>query len=287
MKCESNFLACGLIMFVSIFVSSPAQGQGATMADGEYSKNVGRKLSIGLGFGYERFDTNFKFTNKSSGRSVYVDAESTLGLPDAQSVPMLYGYWRPSEKHWIGFSFFKIDREATLFAVDENLGDLTLTGKATLSDKTRFYYVSYNYTAYQDSRSFVLLSLGLYGLDLRYRLDATGNISYQGVPVASGQYSREVSQFAPLPLIGIDAWFAFTPKWAIGTKVSFVGGQYEDISAAIVETRVRAKYSFNQNLGQYFGINYFQGEIDINEDNQRTEISYGFNGVIAGLDVGF
>jgi hypothetical protein len=287
MKYESNFLACGLIMFVSIFVSSPAHGQSATMTDGKYSMNVGRKLSVGLGFGYERFDTNFKFTDKSSGRSVYVDAEGTLGLPDTQSVPMIYGYWRASEKHGIGFSFFKIDREATLFAVDENLGDLTLTGKATLSDKTRFYYVSYNYTAYQDARSYVFLSLGLYGLDLKYRLDATGNISFQGVPVASGEFSREVRQFAPLPLIGIDAWFAFTPKWAIGTKVSLVGGRYEDISAAVVETRVRAKYAFNQHLGLYFGINYFQGEIDINEDNQRTEISYGFDGVIVGLDVGF
>jgi hypothetical protein len=287
MKYESNFLACGLIIFVSIFVSSPAHGQSATMTDGKYSMNVGRKLSVGVGFGYVRFDTNFKFTDKSSGRSVYVDAEGTLGLPEAQSVPMIYGYWRASEKHGIGFSFFKIDREATLFAVDENLGDLTLTGKATLSDKTRFYYVSYNYTAYQDARSYVFLSLGLYGIDLKYRLDATGNISFQGAPVASGEYSREVRQFAPLPLIGIDAWFALTPKWAIGTKVSLVAGRYEDVSAAILETRVRAKYAFNQNLGLYFGINYFQGEVDINEDNRRTEISYGFDGVIVGLDVGF
>jgi hypothetical protein len=287
MKYESNVLSCGLIMFASFFVSSLAHGQSTTAANGEYYKNVSRRLSVGVGIGYERFDTNFKFTDKSSGRSVYVDAEGTLGLPDAQTVPMLYGYWRASEKHGIGFRFFQINREATLFAVDENLGDLTLTGKATFSDKARFYYVSYNYTAYQDTRSYVFLSLGLYGLDLKYRLDATGNISFRGVPIASGTYSQEVRQFAPLPLIGIDAWFALTPKWALGTRVSLIGGKYEDISAFVVETSVRGKYAFNRNLGLYFGINYFQGEVDINEDNQRAEISYGFDGVIAGLDVGF
>ena len=287
MKYKSHLLASGLILLGSIYVSSPALGQSTPVTDGEYMKNVSRELSIGVAIGYERFDSNFKFTEKSSGISAFIDAEGTLGLPEFQAVPIIYGYWRPSVKHGFGFSSFRINREATLLAFNENLGDLTVTGKVTLTDKSRFYYLSYNYTIHNDDRSFVFLSLGSYGLHLRYQLDARGAISAGGTPIVSGQYTDKVSVFAPLPMIGIDSWFALTPNWAIGAKVSLVGGEYKNVSAAVVDSRIQTKYAFNKNVGLSFGINYFQGKIDIDEDDFVTVVNYGFNGVSLGLDVGF
>jgi hypothetical protein len=284
---KSHLLASSLILLGSIFAASPALGQSTPVTDGEYIKNVSRKLSIGLAVGYERFDTSFKFTEKSSGISAFIDGEGTLGLPEIQTVPIIYGYWRPSIKHGLGFSSFRINRVATLLAFNENLGDLTLTGRVTLTDKSRFYYLSYNYTLYNDDRSFVFLSFGAYGLHLRYQLDASGAISVGGAPIASGEFSSKVSVFAPLPMIGIDSWFALTPRWAIGAKVSVVGGEYADVSAAVVDSRIQAKYAFNKNVGLSFGINYFQGEIKIDKDDFRTIVHYGFDGVHAGLDVGF
>jgi hypothetical protein len=35
------------------------------------------------------------------------------------------------------------------------------------------------------------------------------------------------------------------------------------------------------------GINYFDGDITINQTDLKTEINYGFEGLILGLDVGF
>ena len=287
MKYRSQWLVAGSTAVAAFFIAAQAFGHDDPVPDTVYSENISRTLSIGLAAGYERFDTNFKFTDKSSGRSVFVDAEGTLGLPETDFVPILYGYWRPAKRHGLGFSYFQIKRESTILAVDENFDDLTVTGNISLSDRSRFYYLSYNYTALQDDRAFIFLSLGLYGLDLNYQLDATGDISFRGVPIIGREYSRETSIFAPLPLLGLDAWFAITPRWALGTKIALVGGKYQDVSGTVVEGKIRAKYAFNRNLGLFFGFNYLQGDIEIDKNARRTDISYGFEGFFAGLDVGF
>jgi len=164
---------------------------------------------------------------------------------------------------------------------------LNVSGNVSLSDQTRFYYLTYNFTAMQDERAMVLLSFGAAGLDLKYVLEANGSLSYKGVPLLSDSYREEAKQFAPLPMIGVDAWFAMSRNWALGSKVAIVGGSYKDISGGVFEARIRAKYAFNRNVGILFGFNFFQGRIDIEDDDLKTEIAYGFNGVFAGLDVGF
>ena len=116
---------------------------------------------------------------------------------------------------------------------------------------------------------------------------ATGDITLQGVPVAGGQYNRVASVFAPLPMLGIDAWFFFSPKWALGTRLSMVGGSYNDISAIVLETNVRAKYQFGKHLGLLFGISYFNGDVTLDDPDLKTEVHYGFDGIALGLDMRF
>lgn len=253
------------------------------------------RFSLGVGVGLVRFDTNFRFTDKSSGISVFVDGEGTLGLPERESVPVLYSYYRFNKRHSISFNFFRVKREATLLQVNEttdfNLGDLTIvagaSARVTLNDESSFYNLSYNYTIFNDNRSYLFASFGLYGLDLTYSLNASGQITLQGVPVAGRSYRREASLFAPLPVFGIDAWYFFSPKWALGTKVSLVGGSYQDISALVVNTTVNAKYQFAKNVGFTFGITYFNAEVTVDEPDFKAEVDYGFDGVALGIDVWF
>ena len=250
-----KYASCLLVLLFSTIVASSALGQDESEAEvdyinnGQYIENVSRTLSIGVGVGLERFDTNVKFTEKSTGRHVFIDMEGTLGMPETDTVPILYGYWRINTNHGIGFSYYQIQRETTLLDIDENLGDLTITGDIKMLDESRFYYVSYNYTVFHDNRSYVFLALGVNAIDLRYRVDAEGTIDFDRTPNVSGRYSQEVDQIAPMPLIGVDAWFALTPRWAFGTKLALIGGSYQEITAKILEIKIRAKYAFNKNVG--------------------------------------
>jgi len=101
MKNATQKLACCLLLPGFLFISSSVLGQDVPKSStddpyvgDQYIKNISRKLAIGVAVGVERFDTNFKFTEKSTGRTAYVDLEGTLGLPETDTVPMIYGYWR-------------------------------------------------------------------------------------------------------------------------------------------------------------------------------------------------
>ena len=246
-----------------------------------------RTLSIGVGAGFMRFDSNFKFTDLDTGRSVFVDSEGTLGLPENKTIPIIYGSWRPSRKHGIGFGYSSVKRESELLAIDRNLGDLNLTGVAIVTDDSEFYGLTYNYTLFQDDRAYLFATLGIHVIDLEYRLDARGTISIGGDPIESGEYLAVVDQIAPLPTIGIDSVFTLTDKWSFGARARFVKGDVNDVDALITEAFIRARYSVNKNLGLIMGLRYFDADIDITNNTRLDEINYGLDGLLIGVDVGF
>jgi hypothetical protein len=69
--------------------------------------------------------------------------------------------------------------------------------------------------------------------------------------------------------------------------LSVIGGSYEEITAKILEIKVRAKYAFNKNVGMSFGFNSFTSEIEIDDPDVFTDINYGFSGFKVGVDLGF
>ena len=285
-------MAQGFILMLLVSMYSKISYAHETIEQFEVQQD---RFSFGVGVGLVRCDTNFRFTDKSSGISVFVDGEGTLGLPERESVPVFYSYYRFSKRHGISFSYFRVNREVTLLQVNESkdfpLGDLTIvagaSARVTLNDESSFYDLSYNYTIFNDNRSYLFASIGLFGLDLTYSLNASGEITLQGIPVFGRNYRREASVFAPLPVFGIDAWYFFTPKWALGTKVALVGGSYQDITALVLDTTVKAKYQFAKNVGFTFGITYFNAEVTVDEPDFKAEVDYGFDGVALGIDMRF
>jgi hypothetical protein len=272
---------------LSAVLSAPMAYAHDDLFEDPTTKSLGRKLSVGMAAGLMRFDTNFKFTNRDTGRSVFLDSEGSMDLPEVKTIPLMYGYWRPSQKHGLGFAYFSVHRDSELIAIDRNFGDLSVDGRASLNDDTRFYTLAYNYTLFQDSRAFLFASLGITAIDLKYDFDAFGVVSINGEPVATGAYAEKLEQFAPIPLIGLDAWFAITDKWSFGARASFVAGEVADVRALILESRIRAKYDFNKNVGLLIGLLYFDGDVTLNDTDRKTEINYGFEGLFLGLDVGF
>ena len=275
-------LVAGTLLF-----AGPASSQESTSGPDIAENPITRKLSIGLAGGLMRFDTNFKFTSRDTGRSVFIDSESSLGLPENKTIPAVFGYWRPSMRHGLGFTYFSVRRESELLVFDENYEDLNITGTALLRDDSKFYGLTYNYTLFQDDRAFLFASLGLNAIDLEYTFDARGTISIGDEPIDSGVYTESLRQFSPFPLIGLDSWFLLTQRWAFGARVAFVGGEFGNVKALITEANIRAKYAINPNVGLIMGVRFFDADVDITSSSKITEITYGLDGLLIGIDVGF
>ena len=242
------------------------------------------RFALGIGAAIVKFDTKLKFTDKTRAtfNSIFIDPEGTLGLPETSSVTTFYGTWNINPRHSVGFSYFSVNRESSLFNIDETLEDIRIEGNAKITDATNFYRLNYGYTLFSDDRSKVRLHAGIYGLDLKYVFEAEGQITQDGV-TTSGSIKEEAKVFAPLPLIGLDLWYSFTPEWGINTKVAFVAGSYEDVSAGVLQTSILAQYRFTDHVGLAFGLAYFDADVVIEDSIDKKEISYGYDGGFIGM----
>ena len=92
-------------------------------------------------------------------------------------------------------------------------------------------------------------------------------------------------------MIGLRFLSLATDKWALGAQVTAVWGQYQDVQALVVEAQISARYQLANNVGLVIGVNYFNGDIDISEDDEdggsSSDIEYGYDGLFLGLDYNF
>lgn len=246
-----------------------------------------RRFVLGIAAGLERFDTNIRLVDRNTGNAIFIDAEGSFGLPESQTVPILYGAFRINEKHGLGFYAFRVNREGTALSINRDYGRLNVNGRVRFADDTSLSYLNYSYTLFDDNRTYIRALLGVYLLDLNLRLDAEGEITLDGQPVQSGRFSDTLSQFAPLPLVGLDYWSRVTDKWFLGGKVAFIAGSYDDVSALVVEAAIRARYRMTDRVSLITGVNFMSADADIGRTDTIQEIGYGFEGVYLGLDFNF
>ena len=242
----------------------------------------GNKFALGVGAAIVKFDTKIKITNKQNGTRIFLDPEGNLDLPDTSSVTTIYGAYNFNQKHSIGFSYFSVNRESSVFSFDKTFEDIRVVGDATMSDATSFYSLDYGYTLFNDDRSQIKLLAGIYSLDLKYVFKADGDITIDGV-TTSGSILEEADIFAPLPLVGLDFWFSFTPKWSMETSVGFVAGRYKDLSALVVQVGINAQYKFSRHIGGVIGLTNFAADVVIEDNIEKQEISYAYNGLFMGV----
>ena len=240
------------------------------------------KFALGIGTAIVKFDTNVKITDKQTGRKTYLDLEGNLDLPEVSTVITLYGAYQFKPRHSLGFSFFSINRESEIFNIDKTLEDVRVQGDANITDTTDFYRLDYGYNLFNDSNSKIDLMAGIYGLDLKYVFKAEGTVTENGVST-SGFIEEEVKIFAPLPLIGLNFRFRITDSWNFTTKLAFITGSYNDLSATVTQTSINALYQINKRFGFVMGVTYFDAEVVIEGDLERQDISYGYDGAYIGM----
>lgn len=269
-----------LLSVVLIFSTVTSIGDASAEQEQVLYKNS--KFALGVGSAIVRFDTNIKFTDKQTGRKIYLDLEGNLDLPEVSGVTTIYGFYQFKPKHMFGFSFFNINRESEVFNIDKTFEDVSIVGITSITDTTNFYRLDYGYNLFNDGHSKIDLMAGIYGLDLKYVFRAEGELTVDGVTTSSS-IEEESKIFAPLPLIGLNFRFRITDSWSFTTKLAFITGSYEDLSAIVNQTSINALYTFNQHIGVVMGLTYFDADVVIEDDLEKQDISYGYDGAYIGM----
>lgn len=147
---NNNYLNYIILLFVVFSSTSHVN----TIAD-QIEMYESNGFTLGIGAAIVRFDTKLKFTDKTRANfnSIFLDPEGNLGLPEISHVTTFYGDWNINARHAIGFSYFSVNRESSLFSIDETFEDIRLVGDVKITDTTNFYRLNYGYTLFNDERS--------------------------------------------------------------------------------------------------------------------------------------
>jgi hypothetical protein len=189
-----------------------------------------------------------------------INAEDDLGLDDFQLLPQVELTLLPGERHLIRLSRFAIDRSAAT-RLEENI-----------SFDDQDYLVG--------ERVDSILNLTMFGLTYGYRFIVAprGEISASfGIQIADVEANAVVrsrvvreseSGVAPLPLLGLEGRYDFSPRWSMEARVQYLTVNETDVDGSILDARLGVTWRMNPYL--LFGLGYRTFQIDVNSADEDT-----------------
>jgi hypothetical protein len=113
------------------------------------------------------------------------------------------------------------------------------------------------------------------------KVGVAGDAFVDGAPVAS--FAREDnSASGPLPVIGLRADFALTPKWLLGGHLQYFGLDYDAYSGELTDARVQTEYRVTDNINVGLGYTWYDANISKRSDGgYEISADYLYNGLAA------
>jgi hypothetical protein len=137
------------------------------------------------------------------------------------------------------------------------------------------YKATYSYSFLQDDRMDIGAGIGLYIMPLRFKFSASG--------LVNGQVSEAIT--APLPVLGLRADFALTPKWFLLSKIDLFYLEYKQFKGAVYDTSVAVEYKAFKRVGFGLGVESFNLAVEAEGEDYpgidfRGKIEYQYLGAM-------
>jgi hypothetical protein len=199
-----------------------------------------------------------------------IDAERDLGLDDFQLLPQVELTLLPGERHLLRISAFAMHRSA----------------EKVIDKPISFDDQDYLVGERVDSR----LNLTMFGLTYGYRLlvrqrgelSATLGVQVADVEANAVVRSRVVreaeSGVAPLPLIGLEGRYDFTPRWAVEARAQYLQVNVSQVDGSILDARLAVTWRLNPYLAVGLGYRTFQIDVDSQDEDTPGFVDLSVDG---------
>jgi hypothetical protein len=206
------------------------------------------------------FDTTIRVDPSITRQGTELSAEDDLGLDSSQILPQAELTLLPGKNHLVRLSGFSTRRSASK----------RLERQIVFDDQI------YRVNERVDSE----LNITMIGLTYGYRflvrnrgeLTATFGIEISEVEANAVVRSRVIREsdggVAPLPLIGLEGRFDFTPRWSAEVRVQYLQADVDEIDGSVTEGRVALTWRKNPYL--VFGIGYRTFGLKVDSRNEDT-----------------
>jgi hypothetical protein len=214
--------------------------------------------------------TKLRVDESLTQQGTEINAEDDLGLDDFQLLPQVEFTLLPGKHHLVRLSAFAMHRSA-----DKRI-------EMPISFDNEDYLVN--------ERVDSLLNMTLFGLTYGYRfvvhqraeISATIGIQIADVEANAVVRNRVVreseSGVAPLPLIGVEGRFDFTPRWAVEARAQYLTVNVSDVDGSILDARLALTWRLNPYLLMGLGYRTFQIDVDSRDEDTPGFVNLSVDG---------
>jgi len=258
-------LAAGLVMPGNVKAEDEGYGPGTD------------KWKFELGGFFPSTNTKLKIDGTEVGDRIDLEG---LGLSDSDSLWRLDGYWRFARKHRLNFGFYQFNRDGSRRLDEEiRIGDEVFqVGFLTASEiQLDFYTIDYLYSFYQGEKWEIAGGLGVYWVGLDFSIAAALDINNN--PIVSGPVVESTDFNGPLPYLALTFEYYITPKWLAMLKGGYFQLKVGDIDGRLTTLGAKLEYQFTKRWGLGAGYDSFRIDVDIEDNNLKSNIEYNFHGL--------
>jgi hypothetical protein len=214
--------------------------------------------------------TKLRVDESPTLRGTEIDAEKDLGLADFRLLPQVELSLLPGERHLVRLSAFAIHRSAAK-RIEKDI-----------SFDNEDYFV--------DERVDSLLNITMFGLTYGYRVlvrprgELTGTIGIQIADVEANAVVRSrvvresESGVAPLPLVGLEGRFDFTPRWSVEARAQYLTVDVSQVNGSILDARLALTWRVNPYLAMGLGYRSFQIDVDSRDEDTPGFVDLSVDG---------
>ena len=219
--------------------------------------------------------TKLRLDSRTLGRAVELDLEDVFGVDETVTGARLDAYWRFFPRHKLHLAYYDISREGRrsvsgVFQFGDRVFNI---GEDIQTDfDFRIYRADYTYSVYQDEKWDLGLSLGVHAIDAEVSVTAN-NLGL----------TARADIIAPLPVAGLEASYAITPRWFLKGRSDFLYVKFSDYEGYLVDAIFSLEYDFLDFAGVGIAYNYVDIDIEADYDDFIGELNYSYGTFLAYL----
>lgn len=236
------------------------------------------KFSISVGGFLTSLNNGIVIGSEQLGLGVALNLEDALGLKTSVLVmrsDLEYSFGK-RDRHNIKLDYVGFFRSAT----KDTESELTIGGETfPIGTKIQTRYdlqiirASYKYNYFIDKRVKLGASFGFFVMPISFSAKA------------SGSSTKAADLTAPLPVLGLDAYFNITPKISIRQSLEFLYLNFDDFTGSLNDVNLKVEYHPWKHLGLGLGYNYYQMHLIIPDASDSLfdfvgDIKSGYTGIL-------
>lgn len=260
--------------------AGPAGAQSSSGAQGLHDNSFVANIGAFIFQSDVRAALNGQSTNNPE-----VDFDEDLGRANDSKRGRLDLTWRINPNHHLRFLYFdnSVSRSKVLTRNIE-WGDYTFQTNTALESQTDLtvYALAYEYAFLRTPSYELSASLGVHYMDISLRLSGTATLTGSGGSVSAAR--TESSDLpAPLPMIGLRGGWVISPQWYLDAQAQFFEIDIDGYDGRWTDARLGVTWMFSRNFGVGLGYNMFATRVDVNRDNYKGRLKFGYSGALAYL----